>query len=204
MENPNLLFCPYLELDRPLPCGTWELGTLEAFEGRWADPRFETQAKAFLRKFVDTQGQPIERPTLVGPHQGAIGGAVPTAGEIEALEYAIGFAFLDRNPRHSAASKHQAWQVITTETVELFVWPVDVDSGHVTTTSGVMARTHSGGFQISDEDLVIRPPLDLHSGSATRADEDVINAVYTMVLGSANAPGANVTADRCVSRSGGS
>ncbi len=196
MAHPYLMFCPYLNLGRALPCGTWELGPLEAFDGRWADPRFETQAKSFLQKFVDTNGKPIERPTLIAPRQSAIDGTLPTPAELEALESAIGFAFLDRNPRLGAESKHQGWQVITTDTAELFVWPVDVEEGYVTVTSGLMVRTHGGGYTISDPELVIRPPLDLHSGSVGRPDEQLLSAVYTMVLGSVTSPGANITADR--------
>lgn len=196
MPHPYLMFCPYLSLDKPLPCGPWDLGPLEAFDGRWADRLFEAQAKSFLKKFVDRNGNPIARPVLVVARQGAIDGALPTPAEIEALENAIGFAFLDQNPRREAESGQQGWQVITTDNAELFVWPVDVEGGYVTVTSGLMVRTLGGGFKISDEELVIRPPLDLHAGSAGRANEELIAAVYSMVLGSLTAPGANVTADR--------
>ena len=55
MSHPCLLFCPYLPLSPdkpPIAFADWELGPLESFKSRWADPRFKEQATAFLSKFV--------------------------------------------------------------------------------------------------------------------------------------------------------
>ena len=50
MPFPYLAFCPYLAVNEPVEFGDWELGPLAAFEERWADLKFKTQAKAFLAK----------------------------------------------------------------------------------------------------------------------------------------------------------
>ena len=86
---------------------------LAAFEKRWADLKFKTQAKAFLAKFVDGGGQPIEHPSFLCRRQGLIDGTRPSSQEIEALEAAIAFAFLDTNPRRTSSNRQQ--HVITAD-----------------------------------------------------------------------------------------
>ena len=154
MPSPCLAFCPYLPMEEPIEFGDWELGPLAEFEERWADPDFKTQAKAFLAKFVDGAGKPIKRPSLLCRRQGLIDGTSPSPQEIEALTAAIAFAFLDTNPR-----RHPSWCVVTTDNTEPFFWPIDLASGDVIVTTGIMVRTTK--CQMSDEDLTIRPPLDL-------------------------------------------
>ena len=73
-------------INEPIEFGDWELGPLAAFEERWADLKFKTQAKAFLAKFVDGRGQPFKRPSLLCRRQGLIDGTRPSSQEIEALE----------------------------------------------------------------------------------------------------------------------
>src|SRR4051812_1130755 len=65
LAHPVLGFCPYLPLTSPIAFADWVIGPVQAFDGRWADPRFEMQAKAFLAKFVDGQGKPVVRPSLL-------------------------------------------------------------------------------------------------------------------------------------------
>ena len=113
MPFPCLAFCPYLDMNEPIEFGDWELGPLAAFEERWADLKFKTQAKAFLAKFVDGRGQPIERPSLLCHRQGLIDGALPSLQEIEALKAAIAFAFLDTNPRCTSSNRQH--HVITAD-----------------------------------------------------------------------------------------
>ena len=43
MPFPYLAFCPYLDMNKPIEFGDWELGPLAAFEERWADLKFKTQ-----------------------------------------------------------------------------------------------------------------------------------------------------------------
>ena len=155
MPFPYLAFCPYLAVNDPVEFGDWELGPLAAFEKRWADLKFKKQAKAFLAKFIDGLGRPIERPSLLCRRQGKIDGTSPSPQEIEALTAAITFAFLDKNPRRlTSLTRQQAWTVVTTDNTEPFFWPIDLDSGDVTVTTGRMVKTSS--YQMSDEHLTIR------------------------------------------------
>jgi hypothetical protein len=197
MAHPYLAFCPYLPVQKVIEFADWELGPLESFDDRWADAKFKTQSKAFLAKFVDTAGKSIEHPSLLCRRGGQIDGHLPAPEEIEALEAAIAFAFLDENPRRTPKAAGHGWNVLTADNTEAFFWPIDVEAGYVTVTTGLMVRTLGGGYQIGDAELVIRPPLDLHLslGSQT-ADEMCLEAVYRTVLSSLQKPGANLTADR--------
>ena len=191
---PYLAFCPYLAVNEPVEFGDWELGPLAVFEERWADLKFKTQAKAFLAKFIDGGEQPIEHPSLLCRRQGWIDGTRPSSQEIEALEAAIAFAFLDTNPRCTSSNRQQ--HVITADNTELFIWPIDVDAGYVTVTTGIMVRTVIGGYRIGDENLTIRPPLDLPRFiDSCTVDPMCLEAVYQTVWQSLQTPG-DVTANR--------
>ena len=192
---PYLAFCPYLAVNEPVEFGDWELGPLAAFEERWADLKFKTQAKAFLAKFVDGDGQPIKHPSLLCRRQGLIDGIRPSTHEIEALEAAIAFAFLDTNPRCTPSNRQQ--NAITADNTELFIWPIDVDAGYVTVTTGIMVRTVIGGYRIGDENLTIRPPLDFPRFiDSCTVDPMCLEAVYQTVWQSLQTPEADFTADR--------
>jgi hypothetical protein len=197
MSHPYLAFCPYLPMSEVVAFGPWELGPAKAFEARWADPVFKTQANAFLSKFVNGSAKRIESPSLLCARGKLIDGALPTPEEIGALEAAITFAFLDQNPRHTPSSTHDSWRVLTTDNTDVFFWPVDVESGHVTVTTGLMVRTLAGGYQLSDRELVIRPPLDLHLPlGGPGVDVATLEAVYATVLQSLRSPGTSPGADR--------
>lgn len=62
---PYLLFCPYLPLRCRVSFAQWTIGPLEEHEGAWRDAEFEQQAKAFLGKFQDADGNPIQSATLI-------------------------------------------------------------------------------------------------------------------------------------------
>jgi hypothetical protein len=140
MAHPYLAFCPYLSVQKMIEFADWQLGPLESFEDRWADGKFKTQAKAFLAKFVDNAGKPIEHPSLFCRRGGKIDGQRPKGEEIEALEAAIAFAFLDENPRRTPETARHAWNVLTADNAEPFFWPIDVEAGYVTVTTGLMVR----------------------------------------------------------------
>ena len=190
MPFPCLAFCPYLPMNDPIEFGDWELGPLAEFEERWADPKFKKQAKAFLAKFVDGDEEQIERPSLLCRRQGKIGGTSPSTEEIEALTAAIAFAFLDTNPRRRTSLPGQpSWCVVTTDNTEPFFWPIDLASGDVIVTTGIMVKTSN--YQMSDEDLTIRPPLDLRMPIGICAvDAKCLEAVYQTVCQSLQTPGS--------------
>jgi hypothetical protein len=198
MPHPCLTFCPYLALHDVIDVGEWRLGRFSAFDdSAWADPKLKERAGAFLAKFVDNVGQPMERPTLLCRRNGQIDGQPPTAHEIEALETAIGFAFLDGNPRHTESTRQDSAAVLTADNTELYVWPIDLESGYVTVVTGLMVRTTWGGYSINDPELVIRPPLDLHMPSGCHtADRACLDAVYRATMLALQSPGSNLQADR--------
>jgi hypothetical protein len=197
MSHPHLAFCPYLSMAEAIQFADWELGPLKAFENRWADQTFKAQSKLFLSKFVDQSGESIEAPTLLCRRGGLIDGALPAAEEVGALEAAISFAFLEENPRCTPTSRHHAWKVITADNTDLYFWPIDLDAGQVTVTTGLMVRTTSGGFRLSDPELVIRPRLDLHYMRGARtAHAGCLEAMYRTVVESFTAPGTRPAADR--------
>lgn len=103
--HPILAFCPYLSLNKPIEFADWRLGPLSAFEDLWADAKFKLHAQAFLAKFVNHSGEPIERPSIICRRNGQVDGKPPTGQDQRALELAIGFAFLDRNARRDAVVK---------------------------------------------------------------------------------------------------
>lgn len=198
MAHPCLAFCPYLSVNKVIPFADWEIGPLNAFEeARWADQKFRTQSAAFLGKFVTGDGEPVENPSMVCRRGAPIDGTPPTIQEIEALEAAITFSFLDENPRNTPETRGRSWAVLTSDNTELFVWPVDVDEGYVVVTTGLMVRMKGTGYRIADKELTIRPPLDLQAplGMFT-ADAMCLEAVYKTVLQSGLAPGVGLAADR--------
>src|SRR6266540_2990812 len=98
MPHPHLVFCPYLELTGSIDFAGWRVGPLKTFDSDWGDAKFQDRAKAFLRKFTDAHGKPVANPALVGRLNQPLDGQLPSAAEAEALQAALHFAFLDRNP----------------------------------------------------------------------------------------------------------
>ena len=109
MPHPCLLFCPYLplSLDEPVAFADWELGPLESFKNRWADPRFKEQATAFLSKFVKPDNEPINKPALLCKVGKQLDGQKPPDEEVRALELSLIFASVDRNPRKRPEGIHE-------------------------------------------------------------------------------------------------
>lgn len=198
MAHPMLIICPYLPLQEPIEFADWTIGPLAAFDGRWADPKFEAQARAFLAKFLDDDGKPIERPSVLVRRGGQIDGRPLALDELEALNLSLAFGFIDKNnPRITPATQKSQWATLTSDNTEVYAWPIDIDEGHVTLTTGVMHSRMSGGYTIADRQLIIRPPLELHMPlGESEADPALLDAVYRVVLGSAMSAGANQQADR--------
>ena len=86
---------------------------------------------------------------------------------------------------------------MTADNAELYAWPIDLEQGRVTLSSGELVETKVGGYKISDRDLVLRPPLDLHLPAFARSpDPLVLTGVYETVLRSLRSPGKTPTADQ--------
>lgn len=200
MPHPHLLFCPYLPLSpdtSPIAFADWELGPLEAFEDRWADPRFKDQATSFLGKFLEPNNESIDSPVLLCKKGKLLDGEQPTSDELVALGLALVFSVVDRNPRSSPENTDRGWGIVTADNAELYAWPIDLEQGHVTLTAGQLVQVRTGGYKISDAKLVLRPPTDLHMPlSAASPDPLLLTGVYEAVLSSLRFPGKNPTADQ--------
>ena len=87
--------------------------------------------------------------------------------------------------------------MVTTDNAELYVWPIDLEQGRVTTNTGYIVSMKSAGYKISGTKLVLRPPLDLHLPIRVPSpDPLVLTGIYKTALGSLRSPGNNSTADR--------
>ena len=200
MPHPYLLFCPYLTLspdDPPIEFADWELGSLESFNNRWADPRFKEQATAFLSKFVGPNNESIDNPALLCRKGKLLDGQQPSSDELTALKLSLVFALVDRNPRKCPENSRQGWRIVTADNAELYAWPIDLEQGYITLTAGELVTVNIGGYKISDPELVLRPPLDLHMlAHVSSLDSLVLTGVYETVLSSLRSPGKNPTADQ--------
>ena len=141
--NPHLLFCPYLPIKEPVTFADWELGPLQSFEDRWADPRFKDRATAFLRNFVGTDNQPIDNPALLCKQGQQLNGEEPSPEEVSALELALVFAFVDCNPRGNPEKPNEGSFMVTTENAALHQWPIDVEDGYFTKITGRIVQVQT-------------------------------------------------------------
>ncbi len=170
---------------------------MQSFENRWADPKFKAQATAFLQKFVGTDNKPIDNPALICRAGKQIDGEKPSDEELRALQLSLVFAFVDRNPRSLPKGIHEAWAMVTADNAELYVWPVDLDRGRIMLCAGVLVKVNTFGYKISDPELMLRPPLDLHMPTfVSTPDRLVLTGIYKTILRSLRSPGKCSTADR--------
>ena len=124
-------------------------------------------------------------------------GREPSNEEFMALQLSIAFAFLDRNPRHDHERLQDASAVLTSDNAELYLWPIDLESGHVTLTTGLLVPVRTIGYTVDNPDLILRPPLDLHMPFLARSPAPLLlTGIYETVLKSRHSPGSCPTADR--------
>ena len=201
MPNPYLLFCPYLPLppqDEPVEFGDWVLGSLRSFEDWWTDPKFKSQATIFLSKFTRPPGnEPIENPALLCRKGRKLDGEMPSEDELKALELALAFGFLDANPKRQRNVMQEAWGTVTTDNVELYLWPIDLEQGGVDLSTGFLVQVKTGGYTVGNPRLFLSPPLDLHMPiGAPSPDPLVLTGIYETVLCSLRSPGTKREANR--------
>ena len=198
MPHPCLLFCPYLPLSRdfePILFSDWELGPLQSFEGRWADAQFKSQATTFLSKFTKpSSSEQIKNPALLCRKGRALDGQKPSAEEYRALEHALAFAFLDSNPKQRSAAPQEGWGMVTTDNMEVYLWPIDIEQGHVTLNNGHLVSVMIGGYTV--DNVILTPSLDLHLPiGAPSPDPLVLTGIYETVLSSLVSSGTKPVAD---------
>lgn len=180
-ERPYLLVAPYLPLSKRIEVDEWSVGPPEAFEAAWADRGFQEAATAFMEKFRNAEGRPIERPALIAPRAGPIDGAFPGAERFEALQLALHFGLLDANPLwHPDAD---GWWTATTDNSDLWAQPIDLAGHRVTLVRGSLVRVTSGGWKTTDPNMQIRAPLELHLPQEARFNVDAATAIYRTARG---------------------
>ena len=183
-------------MKEPVTFAGWELGPLQSFENRSADPRFKTHAIAFVRKFVGTDNKPIDNPAVLCRQGQQLDGEKPSREEVRALQLSLVFAFVDGNPRNNPASHQRGWAIVTTDNAELHVWPIDLEQGRVIKSTGYLVSMNKVAYETSDPELALSPPLDLHMPFAAHCpDPLVLTGIYETVLKSLRSPGANRDAD---------
>ena len=144
-------------MKKPVTFAGWELGPLQSFEDRWADPRFKEQATAFLGKFVGQQdNKPIENPALLCRQGQQLDGEAPAREEVKALGLSLVFGFVDKNPRGRPEGSHEGRAMVTADNAELFEWPIDLEQGPIILSTGYLAKMNIAGNKISDPEA--EPP----------------------------------------------
>ena len=170
--------------------GSWDRRSLLRTGG--LTHKFKDQATTFLSKFVGPNGKPI-KPALLCREGKQLNGQRPSCNEFTALELSLVFAFIDKNPK----DRDEGWGAVTADNAELHLWPIDVEHGNITLSTGYLVKVNIGGYKISSPELVLRPPLDLHLPMGARSpDPLVLTGIYELVLSSLYTPGENCTADK--------
>ena len=181
-ELPCVLALPYLPLRDPVDFGGWWLGPLSSYVGAWRDAAFEGAVRRFLGGFQRPDGRPITNPALLVRGADGVDGVMPSPEEIAAHELAIAFATIDANPYWTPESRDSGWSVATADNADLWVQPLDPETGSVALGRGLRAQVLAGGFSVFDEGFAVPPPLELHMPFGLRLDAELLEAVYTTQL----------------------
>ncbi len=157
---PVLLFAPYLTLTEKVEFGPWWLGPVSTFDGAWHSDRFKELALQFLGAFRKPNGKPLDDPALLAHKELGAEGELPGKEELRAIQRALHFAVLDRNPDWQPEDGNEGLWTSTSDNSEVFAWPIDLEQGRVTLRRGAMVRVQMGGYQTSDG-LAISAPEEL-------------------------------------------
>jgi hypothetical protein len=187
--RPVLSFLPYLPMREPVVFAGWWLGPLKDFEGEWANTRFAELSRQFLSSFLDADGNPIENPALLARVDDGVTGRLPAATVRTALQRAIDLAVLDGNPNWEPES--QGWWVTTSDSSELFMWPIDIDEGRVALTRGSMVPIISGGHKI-EPGLHVPAAREVHLPWRVNIDEHLLSAAYLVFSGAHDQKDSNL------------
>ena len=80
-------------------------------------------------------------PILICRKGRELDGQEPSGEELRALELALSFAFLDCNPREYTEHEQSGWGIVTTDNMELYLWPIDLQEGCVMLTTGYLVTS---------------------------------------------------------------
>lgn len=183
-EPLYLTFLPYLTMSGPVAFGGWWLGRVDDFEGNWASARFRDLSLGLLAAFQDADGKPVARPALLARAKDGATGDLPEHSTFQALQRAIHFGSLVRNPYWAPGNSNEGWSTSTSDNSDIVAWPIDITDGRVTKTRGAIVRIKDGGYTIGDE-LKIRAPLELHLPSPHSMDDEILSGTYEVLMNEA-------------------
>ena len=177
MANPYLVFFPYLSIQGQYTIGPWDLPPLSEFSGPWLSSKFEDLSKTFIGAFRDANGNAFSNTYVLVHGKRGMDGNRPTRLAIGAIQSAINFSVLDRNPR--PGSDNAGMMTSTTDNTELFIWPIDTIGGYVALGRGSIVPVVDGGHQMTDS-LRVAAPLELHMPWGPRIDQDLLTSMYQL------------------------
>jgi hypothetical protein len=176
------LLVPYLPLLRPVTFAGWWLGPVGALPGPWHSPRFEELTHGLLAGLRDHLGRPVATPGILARAEEGANGRLPNRATRLALQRAIDLAVLDGNEPWQPEPSNQGFTTATSDNSELFVWPLDLDGGRVTTTRGALVQDVTGGLRIGP-DLRVFAPRELQLPPPRSVDGELLAAAYRVFVG---------------------
>lgn len=191
---PLLIFAPYFPLRSSIEAGPWWIGPLEEYSGQWRDSRFEDVARRMIASHVAARGQPIGNPALIASLESGVDGSWPEGREMEALQLALHFTVLHRNPIWTAETGNQrGWQTATSDNSTIHFWPVDVDGEGVALRAGFMVQVLVGGYTLKSG-VEIPAPEELHMPHGVSLDPEILDALRRVFNGDHDTSDAELAA----------
>jgi hypothetical protein len=175
-----LVFLPYLTMSEPVEFGSWWLEPLQDFDGDWPSDRFRDLSLGLVGAFRDPSENSIEWPVLLAHTTDGVTGELPEQSTLVALQRAIHYGSLMRNPPWAPDDGNEGLWTSTSDNSEIVAWPIDLDEGRVTVTRGTMVRIQALGYTIGPE-LVVRAPLELHLPWPRPFDNESLAATYEVL-----------------------
>lgn len=181
-SHPVVLAFPFLALTQPVSFRSWWVGPVDQFQGPWLSPDFETAARTFLSAFRDSDGQPVGGGALVARLEGGADGRPPTSVEWQGLELAVGYATVHQNPYWTPAASTEGWRVATADNAAFWIQPLNLAEGWITLGRGSRVSISSGGNNLNRDAFAISAPLELNMPLGVTLDQEVVEAVYQVVV----------------------
>ena len=125
----------------------------------------------------------MANPTIIATVENGADGSWPVEHEMRALQTALDFAVLDGNPPWSEENRIIAGRsTATSDNSQIHFWPVDVDNGRISQSSGHMVRNAIGGYTI-EAGFTVRSPVELHIPNDLTVEEGLLSAALSIFMG---------------------
>jgi hypothetical protein len=144
VEHPYISFFPALRLAKAIDLGDWRVGGAIQ-EVPWRNDRFRKLAEQLLSSLKDVG---LPDPAIVHHAREGLNGEAPDIVESDVMQAAVRFAVLDANDR-VIDSLNAGLYLATSENAELYVQPIDEETGWITHRTGGVLRTQlSAGWKV--------------------------------------------------------